>query len=93
MPSRKARLIFGVLTAVGALAIVVTTLLLAAFDHPFRAVVLLGSGMVLFGILRAAWPGQPWFAARSRWSDGLVYALVGAGILWLSPWTATMAPI
>lgn len=83
-------MIFGLATALGATVGVLVTTLLAAFGRPYAAVVVLGSGMALMGILRAAWPGRPWFSARSRWSDALVYALVGALLLWLSPWTASL---
>lgn len=90
--SRRASWIFGVTTAAGAAFVVVTCFILALLDHPFRAVVLLGTGMVLLGVLRAAWPGQPWFGARGRYSDGFVYMAVGALLLWLSPWTAAVPP-
>ncbi len=90
--SRRASWIFGVITAAGAVFAVTAAFFLALFDHPFRAVIVLGTGMVVLGVLRAAWPGQPWFGARGRYSDGLIYIAVGALLLWLSPWTAAVPP-
>lgn len=90
--SNRASWVFGVVTATGAGVVVLGALLLAVFDHPFRAVVLLGAGMITLGVLRAVWPGQPWFGARNRWSDGFVYLVVGVALLWLSPWTAAVPP-
>lgn len=81
---------FGLLTAVGACVGVTVTLLLAALGRPFAAVVVLGAGMVAMGLLRVAWPGRPWFSARSPWSDACAYALVGVLLLWLAPWTASL---
>lgn len=92
MTSTRASWIFGVVTAAGAGAVVLGAFLLALLDHPMRAVVLLGAGMIVLGFLRAAWPRQPWFGARGRWSDGFVYMLVGVALLWLSPWTSAAPP-
>lgn len=90
--SSRAHLIFGVATAIGASLTVLATFSFAIFGHPFRAVVTLGVGMVALGVLRAAWPGHPWFSARNRWLDAIAYAAVGAVILWLAPWTAAFPP-
>ncbi len=88
--SRKASLYFGLVTAIGATAGVLVVLLFAIFDHPYRAVVLLGSGTALMGVLRGIWPGRPWFASRKKALDVIAYVLAGAIILYLAPWTATM---
>lgn len=82
---------FGILTASGACAGVLLTLILALLGRPHAAVLVLGSGMVAMGVLRSVWPGRPWFSARSVWSDACVYALVGAALLWLSPWTSVLS--
>ncbi len=92
-PSRKSALIFGAATAGAAGLSVLAVLALVLTQHPFRAVLVLGATMCLLGVLRALWPGQPWFAARGRISDGAVYLLVGALLLWLAPWTAAVAPV
>ncbi len=92
MMSNRASWVFGVITAAGAGIVVVGAFFLAVLDHPFRAVILLGVGMITLGFLRAVWPGQPWFGARNRWSDGFVYVAVGAALVWLSPWTSAVPP-
>ena len=91
-PSGQASMIFGIVTAVAAALGVLTVVVLALLERPHAATVLLGSGMVMMGFLRGAWPGRPWFSARNRWFDALVFALVGVAILWLSPWTAQIPP-
>ncbi len=91
-PDARASLLFGVVTAVGAVAGILAVALLAIFHRPHAAVLVLGTGMVTMGLLRGLWPGNPWFSARNRWSDALVYTTIGALILWLSPWTA-LAPL
>lgn len=88
----KPALVFGIVTALGAVAVVIATAVFAICDHPYRAVVTLGTGMVILGVLRAAWPGHPWFSARRRWSDAMIYVAAGAVILWLAPWTAQLPP-
>ena len=91
-PSREASMIFGIVTAVAAALGVLGVVFLALLERPHAAAVLLGCGMVMMGLLRGAWPGRPWFSARNRWFDALVFALVGVAILWLSPWTAQIPP-
>lgn len=91
-PSREASMIFGIVTAVAAALGVLGVVVLALLERPHAAAVLLGCGMVMMGLLRGAWPGRPWFSARNRWFDALVFALVGVAILWLSPWTAQIPP-
>ncbi|WP_164996718.1 DUF3017 domain-containing protein [Actinomyces minihominis] len=91
--SKNASLVFGVITAVGAILGVIAVVLLALLERPYAASVLLGFGMVAMGVLRLAWPGRPWFSARNRWSDALVYALAGVAILYLAPWTALLSPV
>lgn len=84
--------IFGVTTSAIAILGVIAVFLLAVFDHPHRAVLLLGWGMILAAVLRGAWPGSPWFSARSRWFDVVVYLIIGGLLLWLAPWTAAIPP-
>ena len=91
-PSRSAALAFGIVTAVLAICGLFAVFLLALFDHPHRAVVALGAGSLLAGVLRGAWPGRPWFSARNRWLDVAAYLVVGSLLLYLSPWTATIPP-
>ncbi len=91
--SKNASLVFGIITAVGATLGVIAVVLLAVLERPYAASILLGAGMVVMGLLRLAWPGRPWFSARNRWSDALVYALAGAAILYLAPWTALLSPV
>lgn len=90
--SNRASLIFGIATAAMAVIGTLAVLLLAVFDHPYRAVVLLGGGITVLGFLRALWPGRPWFSSRNRWLDVTVYVVVGLAIIWLSPWTAAVPP-
>ena len=91
-PSKRTTMVFGIATAIGAVVGVFAVVALALLERPHAATVLLGSGMVAMGILRGVWPGRPWFSARTRWSDALVFGLVGVVILWLSPWTAQVPP-
>ena len=91
-PSQSASLVFGLATAVLAVVGLLSVFLLALFDHPYRAVVLLGAGMLLAGVLRGVWPGRPWFSARNRWLDVTAYLVVGALLLYLAPWTAAIPP-
>lgn len=91
-PSRSASLAFGIVTAILAVTGLLTVFLLALFDHPYRAVVALGAGMLLAGMLRGLWPGRPWFSARNRSLDVTAYLLVGALLLYLAPWTAAIPP-
>lgn len=91
-PSRSAALVFGVVTAILAIVGLFTVFLLALFDHPYRAVIVLGAGAVLAGVLRGAWPGRPWFSARNRWLDVIAYLVVGSLLLYLAPWTAAIPP-
>lgn len=77
-------------TLVAAVAGVVAVFALALTNHPHRAVLVLAGGFAAFAVLRAVWPGQPWFAARYRWVDVGVYALIAVGLYVLSPWTATL---
>lgn len=79
-----------VLTLVAAGAGVAAVFALALTNHPHRAVLLLAGGFAAFALLRAVWPGQPWFAARYRWVDVGVYLLIAGGLYALSPWTATL---
>lgn len=88
----KAAFNFGVATATGAILGVLAVFLFAITHHPHRAIVLLGSGMIILGLLRAFWPGRPWFSARNRTLDVIVYLLVGVVLLYLSPWTAAEPP-
>lgn len=91
-PSRSASLAFGLTTAVLAVVGLLAVFLFALFDHPYRAVVALGAGMLLAGVLRGVWPGRPWFSARNRWLDVTAYLLIGALLLYLAPWTAAIPP-
>lgn len=91
-PGRRASQVFGYLTAVGVIVGVLAVIWLAATDHPHRAVLLLGSGSILLGVMRGLWPGKPWFASRHRLWDCLAFVCIGIAILWLSPWTATISP-
>lgn len=72
------------------LAGLVAVAVLALTNHPHRAVLLLGGGLVVFAVARALWPGRPWFASRWRWLDVAFYAGLGALVWFLSPFTATM---
>ena len=91
-PDRRASLMFGLLTAAGAILGVLVVAALAFFSRPHAAVLVLGLGMVVMGVLRGLWPGRPWFSSRNRWLDALVYTLVGVAILILAPWTASLPP-
>lgn len=91
-PGKRASLIFGLITAIGVAVGIIAVVVLALTDHPHRAVILLGSGCIVLGVMRGLWPGRPWFAARHRGGDAIAYIVVGAAILWLSPWTATISP-
>ena len=76
-PSRSAALVFGVVTAILAIVGLFTVFLLALFDHPYRAVIVLGAGAVLAG---------------NRWLDVIAYLVVGSLLLYLAPWTAAIPP-
>lgn len=91
-PGRRASQVFGYLTAVGVIVGVLAVIWLAATDHPHRAVLLLGLGSILLGVMRGLWPGKPWFTSRHRLWDCLAFVCIGIAILWLSPWTATISP-
>ncbi len=56
--------------------------------HPYRAVWFLAGGLGLLGLMRALWPGDPWFGSRSRLADVLAYWAIAVGLLVLSPWVA-----
>jgi len=45
---------------------------------------------VIMAVMRAVWPGRPWFASRRRWADVGLYVLLGAVIWYFSPYTATL---
>ncbi len=89
----KAAYVFGVVTAVGAVAGLLAVVLFILFDHPHRAAVTLGAGMLAMGLLRGLWPGRPWFSSRNRFLDAAAYVGVGVAILYLSPWTAAGPPL
>lgn len=91
-PGHRASQVFGYLTAVGVIVGVLAVIWLAATDHPHRAVLLLGLGSILLGVMRGLWPGKPWFTSRHRLWDCLAFVCIGIAILWLSPWTATISP-
>ncbi len=91
-PSYRASRIFGLITAIGTNLGVLLVLWLAITDHPHRAVILLGGGVIVLGIFRGLWPGSPWFASRHRFLDTIAYIVLGVVIFWLSPWTATISP-
>lgn len=90
VPSARAALLFGVFTAVGVVVVLALAVVFALTDHPFRTAILMGCGVASLGLLRGLWPGQPWFASRSRWWDVAVYVIVGLAIIWLAPSTATI---
>ena len=69
---------------------VVACVVLAALDHPHRAVLCLVVVLGLMALLRLIVPGRPWFASRNRWLDAAVLAGIGAAIWYLSPFTATI---
>ena len=71
------------------LACVLITLL-ALFNHPHKAVLVLVVTMFIMAVMRAVWPGRPWFASRRRWADVGLYVLLGAVIWYFSPYTATL---
>ncbi|WP_115728709.1 DUF3017 domain-containing protein [Actinomyces culturomici] len=76
-----------VVLAVGGVA---ATALLAALDHPHRAVLVLAATLVLVAGARLAIPGRPWFSSRSKWMDVVVLAGLGLLLWYFSPFTATM---
>ncbi|MDO4258522.1 MAG: DUF3017 domain-containing protein [Actinomycetaceae bacterium] len=67
-----------------------TIALMAATNHPHRAVLILVGTLAIMGGLRALWPGRPWFASRNRIGDVAVYLTLALLIWWLSPWTAAL---
>lgn len=75
---------------VGVLACVGAVVVLTLMNHPHRAVIVLVLGLFAMALMRALWPGRPWFASRHRWLDVPFYAGLGALVWLLSPWTATM---
>lgn len=91
-PSARSALIFGVATAVLAVASVAGVFLLAVFNRPYASVALLAASMVAAGVLRAVWPGSPWFSARSKWWDVAVFLAIGAALFYLLPWAGAVPP-
>lgn len=87
-PSDRSARIFGITVAGGLSVVLLAVLIFALTGSPYRASIAMGGGMIALGIARGVWPGQPWFASRSRWSDVLVYSGVGVGIVLLAPLVA-----
>lgn len=83
--SDRAAFIFGLSTAIFSGLVVLFSALMALLDRPFRAVLVLGIGVAALGILRAAWPGRPWYASRSKWLDVFAFVLAGLVIVLLAP--------
>lgn len=79
---------FGVATVIFTVGILGGAAVFVVTDHPYRAVLTMGAGLLLLGLLRGAWPGHPWFGSRNRWLDVLAYWIVGGGLIWLAPWVA-----
>ena len=88
MPSQKATLIFGIVAAIWTAAAMVLSIFLALTSHPYRSAMAVGVGVLVLGILRAVWPGRPWFASRRRGLDATVCIAAGVAILIFAPWTA-----
>lgn len=86
--SERAALIFGLSTAVFSGLVLLFSAAMALTDHPFRAVLGLGVGVATLGILRAGWPGRPWYASRSKWLDVSAFVAVGLAIVLLAPLVA-----
>lgn len=78
-------LIFGLTTAVMAVLGTAGAVLLVFLVGAWAGAVTIGSLCCLFGVLRAAWPGRPWFAGRSRATDAAVYLAVGIAVLVFAP--------
>lgn len=72
-------LVFGLTTAgiagLGTLCAFVLSLTVSAF----AGAICLGVFCCTLGILRALWPGRPWFSGRSRPTDAIAY--IGVGVL------------
>ncbi len=83
--SDRAAFLFGLSTAVFSGLVILLSTLMALTDHPFRAVLGLGIGVATLGILRAGWPGRPWYASRSKWLDVSAFVLAGLIIVLLAP--------
>ncbi len=64
--------------------------LLAALDHPHRAVLLLVGTLLSLAIARLLIPGRPWFASRNRWMDAALLSGIGLAMWYFSPFTATL---
>lgn len=85
MPTQRAAFIFGLSTALVVAVVMLAVVLLALFEHPYQAALTMGIGISGLGLLRGAWPGQPWFASRNRWSDVIVFVFVGVMIILFAP--------
>ncbi len=85
VPSNRSATIFGLTTAVWAAVSLLGVFVFALTDHPYRAAVTMGVGVLVIGIARGAWRGRPWFASRNRWSDVLVYTGIGLLIILFAP--------
>ena len=88
--SRRRSFWFGISAALLSTAVITGSLLYIITGHPYRAVWVLAAGMGMLGLLRAVWPGDPWFVSRSRLADVLVYWAIALGLLLLSPGVSLM---
>ncbi|WP_040313520.1 DUF3017 domain-containing protein [Schaalia cardiffensis] len=64
--------------------------LLAALNHPHRAVLLLVATLEGLAVARLVIPGRPWFSSRSKWMDVTFFGGVGLLIWYFAPYTATV---
>lgn len=82
----RSTLLFGLATAIWVALILTSTAVCLLVNLPFAAVLTLGFGTVILGVLRWFGPVEPWFASRKRWLDAGVLVAVGIGLLALSAW-------
>ncbi|WRS31130.1 DUF3017 domain-containing protein [Actinomycetaceae bacterium MB13-C1-2] len=87
-PSVRSARVFGIVTALGCALVIFLVLIFALTGSPYRASIAMGCGIATLGAARGIWPGQPWFASRSKWSDVMVYLGVGLAIILLAPLVA-----
>ncbi len=89
VPRRKRRsVVFGVGAVIWSAAAIIGSLFFVITSHPYRAVWTLAVGLAVLGLLRALWPGHPWFGSRSRTLDVAAYWAAAMGLMVLSPWVS-----